>query len=157
MSRVSVMSWRVSVGFAVTFAAAAAGFAGVPARADEAYLCGPDSVVYVAAVDLEAKKRTDPCIAAYYGLTVEKPAPKAAEVTPFIAPVVPRKVPAPAAARAVAQLKALSAREIPSRVEQKPGRQALLEPLTTTQGPEYRNVKILNSASPADAWFRHTK
>ena len=36
-----------------------------PARAAEAYLCGPDTIVYVKADELEFKKRTDPCIASH--------------------------------------------------------------------------------------------
>ena len=42
------MSWRVSLGFAVTIASSVLIQSAAPVRADEAYLCGPDTVVYVA-------------------------------------------------------------------------------------------------------------
>ena len=66
------MSWqcsrRVSIGFVVSATGVALTAVPAPSRADEAYLCAPDKVVYVSTADLPKLKRTDPCIAAYYGL-----------------------------------------------------------------------------------------
>lgn len=45
-------------------------FEASPAMAAEAYLCDAGRVVYVELADLERMKRTDACIASYYGLTV---------------------------------------------------------------------------------------
>jgi hypothetical protein len=147
------MSWRVSVGFAVTVTAAAFSLSAIPVRADEAYLCGPDKVVYVAVEDLELRKRTDPCIAAYYGLKVEA----AVEVTPIAATPPVKLEKAALTKTVVAGLKPLSDAEIPDRISKKPERQAALDPPRATPGTDYRNIKILNAASAGDAWYRHTK
>ena len=147
------MSWRVGSYFSVALAASALGLFGAEAHADEAYLCGPDKVVYVAVADLEMKKRTDPCIAAYYGLKVED----AAKATPVAAA---EKVSLSKSAEikpVPVDLKPLSDAEVPDRVTRKLQRQASLEPPRAMAGTDFRNVKILNAASPDDAWFRHTK
>jgi hypothetical protein len=147
------MSWRVSVGFAVTVSAAALSFSTIPVRADEAYLCGPDKVVYVAVENLELKKRTDPCIAAYYGLKVD-----ASVEVGSAAVSAPEKLEKTASSKSVvAGLKPLSDAEIPDPVSKKLERQASLEPPRATPGTDYRNIKILNAASSDDAWYRHTK
>ncbi len=147
------MSWRVSVLFAVSVSAGAMGVVSSPVHADEAYLCGPDKIVYVAAGDLEAMKRTDPCIAGYYGLTIDAPVP-----------VVSAEKAAAAKAEAAAleksatsQLKLLSDSEVPDRVTRATGRQASLEPPRAMPGTDYRNVKILNAAGPDAAWYRHSR
>jgi hypothetical protein len=145
------MSWRVSAGFAIVISAGAMGVVSSPVRADEAYLCGPDKVVYVAVADLEHKKRTDPCIAAYYGLKVD--------VAVAAQPVAPPSAAAPAKAepKPLAALKPLSHSEIPERVERAAVRQAALEPPRATAGTDYRNVKILNAPSEGARWFHHTR
>jgi hypothetical protein len=148
------MSWHVSVGFAVTVSAAALSFSAVPVRADEAYLCGPDKVVYVAVEDLEKMKRTDACIAGYYGLKVDA---AAVEVTPVAASAAAKDQHATATSAKVAGLKPLTDAEIPDRIAKKLERQAALEPPRAAPGTDYRNIKILNAASTDDAWYRHTK
>lgn len=72
------MALRIGlVGLAFAFVVAGVGLVDVrPAHADEAFLCGPDTVVYVKPAELELKKRTY-CIAAYYGLQVEPRRPPA--------------------------------------------------------------------------------
>lgn len=146
------MSWRVSVSFAGAVLAGVT-TAGTPsARADEAYLCGPDKVVYVAVKDLEEKKRTDPCIAAYYGLKVEAPAAQTA-----VAPA-PADKPAAAAARPrAADLKALSDSEVPERVARAERRHAALDLPRAMPGTDYRRVRVLNAAEPASAFYYHAK
>jgi hypothetical protein len=148
------MSWHVSVGFAVTVSAAALSFSAIPVRADEAYLCGPDKVVYVTVEDLEKMKRTDACIAAYYGLKVDA---AAVEITPVAAVSPARDKQSASSQAAVAGLKPLSDAEIPDRIAKKLERQAALEPPRAAPGTDYRNIKILNAASTDDAWYRHTK
>lgn len=147
------MSWRVSVGFAVTVSAAALSFSAIPVRADEAYLCGPDKVVYVAVEDLEMRKRTDACIAAYYGLKADA----AVEVTPVAAIAREKRDKTASSNTVVAGLKPLSDAEIPDSVSKRPERQASLDPPRAMPGTDYRNIKILNAASDGDAWYRHTK
>ena len=79
-----------------------------PARAAEAYLCGPDRIVYVAVEDLEAKKRSDPCIAAYFGLKIE-PAAKAVTGS---ATASPSKAPVRSPKAIIAELKPLAESDI---------------------------------------------
>ncbi|MEQ1653526.1 MAG: hypothetical protein ABL897_13635 [Hyphomicrobium sp.] len=149
----------VSVGFVILATASAIAAVSAPARADDAYLCGPDKVVYVAVADLEMKKRTDPCIAAYYGLKVDeaslRPDVKSdtKATTKSAAAAGEQK---PVAARQAA-LKPLTDNEIAPRPYGKGERQASLEPPRALPGTDYRNVKILNAASPDNAWYRHAR
>ncbi len=145
------MAWRMTAGFAGTAISVVLGFCPATAKADEAYLCGPDTVVYVAAADLEAKKRSDPCIAAYYGLKVEtaaKAPANAAEQT--LKNAAAAKSPAP-------ELKTLAASEIPDRVASRRERQAALVLPAASPGTDYRNVRVLNAASSDQMWFKHSK
>ena len=127
------------------------------ARADEAYLCGPDKVVYVSVADLPMMKRTDPCIAAYYGLTVEG--------TSTAAGAQPAAGHAPAIAQSAnsikSELKPLSDNDIRGSAAEFPQQQAALAPARmpprATVGTDYRNVKVLNAATPGSAWFHHAK
>jgi hypothetical protein len=64
------------------------------ALATQAFLCEDGRVVYVKFGELEQLKRTDPCIARYFGLTAGTPAKAAAAP----ATLVPSKPPAPAPA-----------------------------------------------------------
>ena len=141
------MSWRVSLGFAVTISSSALIQSAAPVRADEAYLCGPDTVVYVAVADLEAKKHSDPCIAAYYGLTVDKTA------QPDAAGVEVRAPATPASAIGALEFKPLDDSDIPVKAV----RQAFLEPPRAMPGTDYRNVHVLNASSPGSEWFHHAK
>lgn len=150
---------RVSVGFVTLVTVGAIAGLSAPARADDAYLCGPDKVVYVAVADLEMKKRTDPCIAAYYGLKVDVPPPPgvksdAKSATKSVVEALPKQNPVEAVHAA---LKPLTDREIAPRTASKIERQASLEPPRALPGTDYRNVKILNAASPDSAWYRHAR
>lgn len=146
-------SWRVSIGFVVSAMGVALTAVSAPSRADEAYLCAPDKVVYVSTADLPKLKRTDPCIAAYYGLTVETPAKPAAAVAASIKP----STPLPAKKPAAVVLKPLAEAEATSRPSVQPAQLAALTPPSAMPATDYRNVKILNASRPDDAWFRHTK
>ncbi|MGB4865024.1 MAG: hypothetical protein WBP38_03910 [Hyphomicrobium sp.] len=145
------MVWQVSLRAMGAALVAAVIACPASAQADEAYLCGPDKVVYVSAADLPMKKRTDPCIAAYYGLTVEAGAHAATSTSDAKT----------AAASVQAELKPLSDTEIPSSTTRQDQRQAALapvrEPPRAMAGTDYRNVKILNAATPDSAWFHHNK
>jgi hypothetical protein len=72
-----------------------AGVAADAAHADEAYVCGATRVVYVKPGELERMKQQDPCIASYYGLSVESgptvPPAKSAEKVPSIAASAPAR------------------------------------------------------------------
>ena len=120
-------------------------------RADEAYLCDAGRIVRVAPGKLEDLKRTDPCIAGYYGLKVDAAPPKSdarletgALAPPPASPAAPAH-PAPAA-KAPARASALAA--------------AVKEPASAPRaaaGTDYRNVVLLNAAPGAAAVFRHER
>ncbi|NOT70295.1 MAG: hypothetical protein HOP09_03130 [Hyphomicrobium sp.] len=145
------MPFGVGAGLTAVLALAAMS---ASALADEAYLCGPDRIVYVSVADLEMKKRTDPCIAAYYGLKIEEPAKQEAAAP---APVAAKPAPPTPAPALIAELKPLSDAEVAPRVIGRPGRQASLETPRAMPGTDYRNVKILNAATPDAAWFHHVR
>lgn len=149
------MALRCASPAAVMIGLGAACVLGVPgARADEAFLCGPDTVVYVKPEDLEHKKRTDPCIARYFGLTIESaPLPRDTTRPAGHAPADPAK-PKPAEIA----LKSLQAPETAERVTPPAfERSAALIAPVAAPGTDYRNVKVINASSPADQWFKHTR
>ena len=125
-------------------------------RADEAFLCGPDTVVYVKVEELEFKKRTDPCIARYFGLTVDNAAAATGsdKAVPQASGRPATAVPAP---KDIA-LKSLQAPETAERVTPPAlERSASLQPPLSAPGTDYRNVKMINASSTADQWFKHTR
>lgn len=130
-----------------------------PASADEAYLCGPDSIIYVSAADLPKMKRTNACIAAYYGLTVETPEPQAK--VPAVAKPSANATKPQAAARAKtavqAALKPLVEPDAATPAAPQAIRQAALTRPFAAPGTDYRNVRVLNATSDEAAVFRHTK
>lgn len=172
-SRISVE--RVSIAFALALTAASILIAGTPVRADEAYLCGKDRIVYVAVADLERMKRTDSCIAAYYGLKVVSPegalakhrsakqltSASPAEANPAPpqaqerAPEVPAKnVPATLAKVAPAAMPAL--KRLDDETLRSPSAPSKLA-LVAAPGTDFRNVKVLNASSPSDAIYHHAR
>lgn len=159
------MALRIGlVGLAFASAVAGVGLVDVrPAHADEAFLCGPDTVVYVKPAELELKKRTDPCIAAYYGLQVEPKTPtkqpeKTAErgSAPQAAPVEEARRGAPGASNPV-EFKRLPAPEHDAPVRTVEERSASLSPPVPAPGTDYRNVRVLNASSPGEEWYRHLR
>jgi hypothetical protein len=146
------MSFQARALVPIIVSAAAMAASAPAARADEAYVCGPDKLVYVKASELEAKKHSDPCIAAYYGITLgkeseretAKPASEAAE-------------PAPAIPQDPIEFKSLTDAEPPQRRANPGAHAALVRPPTTAPGTDYRNVRIINASSDARQWFRHAR
>ncbi|MFN0218884.1 MAG: hypothetical protein ACKVP4_08745 [Hyphomicrobium sp.] len=146
-----------------------------PAWAAEAFLCGPDTVVYVEANELEHKKRTDPCIAGYYGLTIapEQAAPTAPVIAPVIKATAPRAVAAssPPPAERVAALAPTITPAPVAKAAPVTKTPVARTPVTSAPAPaaanitvasvapvaNFRNVRILNAKSPKAAWFRHDK
>lgn len=135
----------------LVLAALGAGGAGV-ARADEAFLCGPDTVVYVKPAELEQKKRTDPCIAAYFGLKAENSAATGAVNSAPLPQAGGKTLPVK-----VLPLKKLEAPEAAEPIAFKEERSALLAPPAAAPGTDYRNVRVINAASDDAQWFRHQK
>jgi len=130
--------------FALGFLAAT----GVEAvRADEAYLCEDGRIVKVALGKLEDLKRTDACIAAYYGLKI-KPASRLE--TGAIAPTVnDPAIPAAASPHPVTPVAAKP------RARSETLLRSSSQPLRAATGTDYRNVVVLNAAPGAPAVFRH--
>ena len=128
-----------------------------PARAAEAYLCGPDTIVYVKADELEFKKRTDACIASHYGLTVDAAQPAAGKPSPVksaaakTSPVKSVAEKAPTAPSA--NLRPLADADIVLARSRAPTRLAA----ATAPDTDFRNVRVLNPTSPDGVWFRHDK
>lgn len=122
-----------------------------PATAAEAFLCDKDRVVYVEAGQLEELKKSDACIAAYFGIKLNTPAA------------------APATSKDGAPLDLKTLTETGSADRFVPGqndlrrRVAALDtsgkpktPPAAAPGTDFRNVKVLN-ASDGDGWFRHAR
>lgn len=125
--------------------------------ADEAFLCGPDTVVYVKPEELELKKRTDPCIARYFGLTAGTQANAARPGGNAVSPTGGQASVTRAAPMDLS-LKSLQAPETAERVTP-PARErsASLQPPLAAPGTDYRNVRVINASSAADQWFKHTR
>ena len=127
------------------------------ARADEAFLCGPNTVVYVKAEDLELKKKTDPCIAAFFGLTVA-PAGKA-DHGPVRTIATPKAggSPPPAAQSTAPEFKTLAAPETAEPVAPLREQSAALQAPRASPGTDFRNVRIINAEPGGEQWFKHEK
>ena len=126
-----------------------------PSHAAEAFLCGPDNVVYVEPADLPLKKKTDPCIAAFFGLKVEAPAAKPAPLGPTAKTLSPKS--RVRTAKAKLELKTIAADSSP---DASPVRQAALAPdlpLVAAPGTDYRNVRIINAQPGEPDIFVHEK
>lgn len=129
-------------------------------RADEAYLCDGGRIVKVPFGKLEELKRTDACIAAYYGLkvvpatrletgTITPPAPVvSATTTQQTAIALPLDGPRSEPNMSVAPLP-----------KSAPVRQASAEKpiVRAAAGTDYRNVVLLNPAPGDPAIFRHDR
>ncbi len=147
------MVTRSSIGVPFIIASALLGLMAPVARADEAYLCGPDTVVYVKIEELELKKRTDKCIAAYYGLTVANDSADQPGTVPTSAEGAPAKPGTPPEL----ELKSLSDPEYSVRGTAKPERSASLLPAAASPGTDFRNVHIINAVSGESSWFKHNR
>ena len=144
---------RASVGIPVILVSSILGLSAPVAHADEAYLCGPDTVVYISIEELEHKKKTDTCIAAYYGLTVAEDASGQSGT-----PVEPSKsAPAKANARPRIELKSLSEPEHSVRGRAVFERSASLMPPSAAPGTDFRNVRVINAGSGDGQWFKHDR
>lgn len=141
-----------SAGFFATLLAAGTSLA------DEAYVCDGGRLVYVKLGELEHLKRTDPCIAGYYGLEIGKGT--AAEKQVADKPGsdgVRNEVPEGGAEKglalereALAQSKAVVA-AIPAVASAKPKKAVIAAPA------DFRNVLIINATPGTESIFRHER
>lgn len=150
------MALRDSLGFLIIASAAAVSGSASIGRADDAYLCGPDKLVYVKADELEEKKRTDPCIAAYYGLKIEGQDESGATLGNANAAAVPGNTPAAKSAPQISFKKSVEL-ETSKRRAGEFEHQAALGPPVASPGTDYRHVRIINGESSEDTWFYHAR
>lgn len=125
-------------GCIVAAVALAAGAMAEFARADEAYVCDAGRIVYVKPGELEMKKLQDPCIAKYFETTSTANAAASKPLTDAASRVPQSTTSAPIAPIRKADSK--------SHVEPSGSDRSL---------GDYRDVRIINAAPGADAWFRH--
>ncbi len=143
------------------------------AIADEAFVCGDGSVVNVKSGDLEIVKRTNPCVARYFGLDVSTNSSETAKAIALGATALLRgdgntALPLPSrnpnrpdlaqtagTAGSVASAARTPITQPTSQIETGSTRRsaASLDDLAT----DYRNVRILNAQPGAAAWFRHNR
>jgi len=145
------------------------------ARAAEAFLCADGRIVHVPFGKLAEMKRTDACVAAYFGLTIA-PAPgssasaRAEPTTPTTSaptpagPAAPVPTARPASAAAVSTaapavaMRRLDPQEPPSTRPTKPRVVADAGlPVRAADGTDYRNVVIINAADGAPGLYRHER
>lgn len=153
--------------------------------ADEAFVCEGGRIVQVRTGQLERMKRTDPCVAAYYGIRLEtarppQPAAVRAEAgsAPSEAPLPvrhPRAAAPPAAAAvltpALPAQRAMNAAAGPSaadivvspRVERVVFQHQAPAPAFAAAGApasptvDFRRVPVINAAPGTDAVYHHTR
>ncbi|MDX2257401.1 MAG: hypothetical protein NW205_00640 [Hyphomicrobiaceae bacterium] len=159
---------RTAVMFAVTIAAAI--LTAKVTRADETFVCADGSFVTVLPGQLEAMKRTDPCVAAHYGITLPArgatpPVPGATALAPPLAPeasYAPREAPLPERAPprpadAIAdKLRSIGAGDALDPTS--PDAEAVaMAAARKGQPSDYRNVLILNATPGSERYFRHVR
>ena len=126
------------------------------AHAADAYLCEPDNVVYVELENLEAMKRSDPCIASYYGLTVApKPVAKPEAPPRSSQPARVAPLPAPILGRRPRLVSDELVAPSPLAVSKHRVEPSLALPVVAADGTDYRNVRVINAHATSDAWFHH--
>jgi hypothetical protein len=111
------------------------------AKADETFVCPDGGLVHAKSEDVPHLKRTNPCVAAYFGLTVSAVHPadsheaaKAANAAG--APPSPATRPAG-----------------PAAGDASPARQSAAAPPKKPPS-DYRNVHVLNGGNGGGSWFR---
>ncbi len=131
-------------------------------RADEAYLCEDGRIVKVPLGKLEEMKRTDACIAAYYGLTPDAapqrietgtiaPPPAPAATAPAQQAAVPSPAPGPRPGASPAPRTTARKAPLPVRASEPPA------PPRAAAGTDYRNVVLLNAGPGEPVTFRHER
>ena len=152
MMRMSMRRRKALWAAAVTLMVATG--SGRSSHAADAYICGPDKLVYVAVEDLERMKRTDECIAAYYGLKIEAKTTQlrtADTASSTVRPVVQTKT-TPVALKPVVQDETVHDRHKTIVTSVLAARPAMAAPDT-----DFRNVRVINATSENDTWYRHQR
>ncbi len=151
----------------------------ISARADEAYVCDGGRIVTVRVGELEAMKRKDPCIAAYYGMKADSsyaPPSVAAASAPVavVEPPLPARRPSPVmpASTALPQQAAqphpvayssdivTAPRVVPVAFRYAAPRRAgnIETPQAAAAAPvDFRNIPIINAVPGEPAVFHHAR
>lgn len=162
---------------AVCAVAAVALVASSPTIADEAFVCGDGSVVNVKSGQLEIVKRTNPCVARYFGLDVATNDHETAKAIALGATALLRrdgaevmKLPArnptrdPGGSATADEARSNGGNDIAAKVPA--ARQANpIETGSTRRAPahseqpptDYRNVRIINAGPGSSPWFHHNR
>jgi hypothetical protein len=140
-----------------------AGFAQHGAWAADAYLCEGGRIVKVPFGKLEEMKRSDPCVAAHYGLKVSAAsAPAATPSSIETGTLSGSPVPGAGVERTEPPVEATETRagrgsspraerKFQQRMAEKPS------PPLATPGTDYRNVVLLNPQAGAPTIYRHER
>jgi hypothetical protein len=137
---------------------------GHAARADEAYVCDGGRIVYVKPGQLEHLKRTDPCIAGYYGLSVGDGTQSAHTNSQATSSELVEELMLGAENGLKLERDAMTAlagkenRDKPQPAAFVVPKPAPVKKIAPAAAPaDYRNVVILNAAPGASAIYRHEK
>ncbi len=126
------------------------------ARADEGFVCPGGKIVYVPFGKLDEMKRTNACVASYFGAGSP---PVAAASEPAAQPV-PARALAPAtleqAAPAPVRLKTIhDADATPERAAASRRVAAVRVPPRAAEGTDYRNITVLNAGESRPQVYQH--
>ncbi len=116
-----------------------------PAKADQSFVCADGSVVTVAFKDLEKMKRTNACVAGYFGLKVRTPIVAALKTEPVIRRTGRIKT---------KRNKKANRKPTHAQLISKSHARAQKTPEVSV-GTDYRNVRIINAKPGKKAFHRH--
>lgn len=137
-----------------------------PAAAAEAYLCDGNRLVYVEVEDLERMIRTDPCIARYHGVDLQRDTSASEDLVRFSEPLGdaaapatqaraattgPTQAPAPAISPLRATIRSTAVRRKPATAH---GKGEPQQPAQAAPGTDFHNVRVINATEEAERWFR---
>ncbi len=148
----------IRASFACVIFAVSQSSGATPSAAAEAFLCDKARVVYAEIDQLDELKRTDACVASYFGITLAPSA--AAAPAPSAMPAVPPSPTAPLDLKTLTET-APTQRFVPGqysrqRVAALDGARLPRPAASAAPGTDFRNVRVVNP-SQGDGWFRHAR
>lgn len=175
--------WRAAFAAVLSVVAAQQLLGSDTANAADAFLCDGGRVVYVELADLERMKRTDACIAGYFGIAIDQPdaapAASAGKLTDAAAAASAARSgqgakparqaqPRTSAEAATSASHTAARRAAPGRspataagVPPLPVRTVAVTraaggvPVVAAPATDYRNVRVINAGSESQQWFHH--
>lgn len=126
------------------------------ARSAQLFVCDNGKAIKIESTDLEAAKRTNPCVARYFGLTIKvdqqpkaKRSQQANTVMPSQGADLPIELPVRKPNLAKFRKTVSSHQDVDRRTS--PNRIAKAEPV------DFRKVRIINAAPGSAKWFNHRR